>query len=213
MAARESRATLHIEYLTPDLYDKLEDAASWPPAIRENILSGLILLDEVSPAAEEALSARLPCVRMTYSGRREKLDCVTDDDLSKVGQLVDHLMGLGHRKIALADFGYDTPVDRMRLWGFMKALADCGMEYDPANAEFLRGDPTRGAERAAKVADYARGRLPEAGVTAWICPNDYLGYLLVGALSGTGVEGAAGTQRVRIRQFRPTSWHAEADDR
>src|SRR5690349_1403278 len=66
----------------------------------------LVLLGPQSPAGYLAgLAARLPVVVVARSVRDRAVDVVRTDDAEGLGQAVDHLVGLGHERIAHIDGG------------------------------------------------------------------------------------------------------------
>ena len=111
--------------------------------------AGLILLGPQLPAAElAALTARLPVVTMTRGIRRREVDVVRTDDVRGLRLAVDHLVALGHRRIAHVD-GARLPGSADRRQGYRQAMAEHGLE------EFVRVVPGGSGEedgaRAARV--------------------------------------------------------------
>ncbi|MFJ9585300.1 LacI family DNA-binding transcriptional regulator [Streptomyces acidicola] len=106
----------------------------------------LILLGPVAPAATlVALHQKAPVVSV---GRRipdAELDVVRTADDDGVGQIVDHLTGLGHRSIAYVDGGKGViATDRRR--GYREAMRRHGLDD---HIRVLHGDHTEEAgERA-----------------------------------------------------------------
>lgn len=186
VAARAHRATLHTEYLLPGEFDRLSEPSAWPPILSEGVVSGVALLSDLLPASANALTGKFPCVQFFAPAAGTSIDCVTDDSMRSMGQLIAYLIGLGHRKVGLADFGYATPSQRVRFAGYVKTLTEFDIAYDAADAHFTTGHPTH-EERIERVADRVTSRARDAGVRAWICTDDYLGYTLVGALLGRGI--------------------------
>jgi DNA-binding LacI/PurR family transcriptional regulator len=191
LAARANRATLHIEFLSPHEFDRLDDPRMWPTVIQERIISGVAIFADLKPSAVEVLSKHLPCVQFVAPGSRSVADSVTEDNVRAVGQLFDHLQGLGHKQIGMADFGYDSPSARSRLVGYMQALVNRNMPYHPDDCRLPVGKlPISAADsevqRAASVADHVIGRMTQ-GVRAWICVNDNFGYQLVEQLKLRGI--------------------------
>jgi len=62
----------------------------------------------------------------------EGFACVTADDCDGVYQLTQHLLGLGHRRIAyLAAMNVDLLIHQQRKEGYLKALSEANIEPDP----------------------------------------------------------------------------------
>ncbi|GGZ88197.1 LacI family DNA-binding transcriptional regulator [Streptomyces bluensis] len=140
----------------------------------------LILLGPVAPAATlTALHQKAPVVSV---GRRipdAELDVVRTADDDGVGQIVDHLTGLGHRSIAYVDGGKGViATDRRR--GYREAMRRHGLDD---HIRVLHGDHTEEAgERAA-------GRLLSGSglPTAVVAFNDQCAIGVLTALGRAGV--------------------------
>ncbi|MFF4520119.1 LacI family DNA-binding transcriptional regulator [Streptomyces bluensis] len=140
----------------------------------------LILLGPVAPAATlTALHQKAPVVSV---GRRipdAELDVVRTADDDGVGQIVDHLTGLGHRSIAYVDGGKGViATDRRR--GYREAMRRHGLAD---HIRVLHGDHTEEAgERAAGQLLSGTG-LP----TAVVAFNDQCAIGVLTALGRAGV--------------------------
>ncbi|MFJ9868969.1 LacI family DNA-binding transcriptional regulator [Streptomyces sp. NPDC101165] len=140
----------------------------------------LILLGPVAPADTlAALHRKVPVVAV---GRRipgAQLDVVRTADDDGVGQVVDHLVALGHRAIAHVDGGKGViATDRRR--GYRDAMRRHGLAE---HIRILSGDRTeRSGERVARrLLD--EGELP----TAVVAYNDQCAIGVLAALSRAGV--------------------------
>ncbi|MFD8818718.1 LacI family DNA-binding transcriptional regulator [Streptomyces sp. NPDC059627] len=141
----------------------------------------LLLLGPVAPAATLAdLDRRAPVIsvgrRLTGAGP----DVVRSADDDGVGQIVDHLVGLGHRAIAYVDGGRGViATDRRR--GYRSAMRRHGLD---GRIRILHGDLTEEAGDRAGRQLLAGGGLPTAVVTF----NDRSAVGLLTALRGAGVD-------------------------
>ncbi|MFI1729009.1 LacI family DNA-binding transcriptional regulator [Streptomyces acidicola] len=140
----------------------------------------LILLGPVAPAATlVALHQKAPVVSV---GRRipdAELDVVRTADDDGVGQIVDHLTGLGHRSITYVDGGKGViATDRRR--GYREAMRRHGLDD---HIRVLHGDHTEEAgERAARQL-LSGTQLP----TAVVAFNDQCAIGVLTALGRAGV--------------------------
>lgn len=141
----------------------------------------LILLGPTAPADTlAALDRKSPVIAV---GRRipdAGLDVVRTADDEGVGQIVDHLVDLGHREIVYVDGGRGViATDRRR--GYRTAMRRRGLE---AGIRVLHGDNTEeGGEHAAR-------RLIEADdlPTAVVAFNDQCAIGVLAALARAGVD-------------------------
>ncbi|MER5939220.1 substrate-binding domain-containing protein [Streptomyces sp. NPDC001928] len=108
----------------------------------------LILLGPTAPADTlAALDRKAPVIVVGRRIADGELDVVRSADDEGVGQIVDHMVGLGHRAIAYVDGGKGViATDRRR--GYRTAMRRHGLD---AHIRVLRGDNTEAAgERAAR---------------------------------------------------------------
>jgi DNA-binding LacI/PurR family transcriptional regulator len=146
----------------------------------------LVLLGPQAPTAYLAqLAARLPVVVVARAVRHRAVDVIRTDDAAGIAQAVDHLAGLGHRRIAHVDGGR-APGAAERRRGYTEALhrRDLG-RYALVVPGGLTEDDGAGAARA--LLDLPDTRRPTA-VTVF---NDRCatGVLDVLRHAGTAVPG------------------------
>lgn len=141
----------------------------------------LILLGAVSPAHVLAeLDRKAPAISVGRRIAEVDLDVVRTADDDGVGQIVDHLVALGHRSIAYVDGGKGAIVtDRRR--GYRDAMRRHGLDE---RIRVLRGDITEAAGERAGRDLLDSGDLPSA-VVAY---NDQCAIGLLTALRRAGVE-------------------------
>jgi DNA-binding LacI/PurR family transcriptional regulator len=122
-AARETGYEVALSAVTPDRAE--------PEAITgllQDRCEALILLGPQSPAPVLArLAARLPVVAMARGVRSTTVDVVRTADARGLHLAVDHLAGLGHRRIAHIDGGR-APGAADRRRGYRDAMARHGLE-------------------------------------------------------------------------------------
>ncbi len=100
----------------------------WPRLLSETCVDGLILTDFAPPQLQTSLHKRgLPAIWLN-ANRRTKTDAVTFDDFYGAKTLTEHLLALGHRRIA-----YASPSNRLhysvdeRHRGIVAALSEAGL--------------------------------------------------------------------------------------
>jgi len=142
----------------------------------------LVLLGPQAPTAHLAgLAARLPVVVVARPVRDRTVDVVRTDDAAGLGQAVDHLAGLGHRRVAHVDGGR-APGAAERRRGYTGALHRHGLGR---HALIVPGGPSEddGADAARALLDLPADRRPTA-VTVF---NDRCATGVLDVLRGAGV--------------------------
>ncbi|MEW9701384.1 LacI family DNA-binding transcriptional regulator [Paenibacillus sp. SI8] len=103
--------------------------------VHERHMDGLIVIGtfDDSPVLERLLQLNVPCVFMDSYLSDPKLAQVNVDDQAG-GQLgTKHLLGQGHRRIAiLSGVLQSTGVSYERWLGYRRALEEAGINYDPS---------------------------------------------------------------------------------
>lgn len=140
----------------------------------------LILLGPVAPAATlTALHEKAPVVSVGRRIPHAGLDVVRTADDDGVGQIVDHLTGLGHRSIVYVDGGKGViATDRRR--GYREAMRRHGLDD---HIRVLHGDNTEEAGELATHRLLSGTELP----TAVIAFNDQCAIGVLTALGRAGV--------------------------
>ena len=140
----------------------------------------LILLGPAAPGDTlAALDRKAPVISVGRRITDVGLDVVRSADDDGVGQIVDHLVGLGHREIVYVDGGKGViATDRRR--GYRTAMRRHGLD---GQIRVVRGDHTEAAgERA------ARQLLDSPGLpTAVVAYNDQCAIGVLAALTRAGV--------------------------
>ena len=151
-------------------------------------LSGVIChLNDFAPeVSRELAAAKIPLVHVDNSGGDGSFSCVASDDFSGAVKIVEHLCGLGHRRIAHITGDLSHAYAKALYDGFRAGLATHGLDFggtllgvsdsrteitdtframvakmfaSGATAVFCAGDPC--AMKTLKVAVEAGIRVPE----------------------------------------------------
>lgn len=130
-----------------------------------------------SKGPDQAAAMGLPVVLLNREtdGGHPSIDRVVSDNLLGGRLAGEHLLGLGHRRIALISGPSDTSTARDREQGFTDALKDAGLPLDPTLRREGPYSHHTGSQWAAEL--LAMSDPP----TAIFCGNDVIG---VGALDG-----------------------------
>ena len=142
-------------------------------------VEGLILISHrLAPAALRSITAEVPTVIVTRSDvALPRMDTVSNDDVSGAGLGVDHLVGLGHTRIACLTGG-DNPISRAREQGYRDAMARHGLE---THVLVVPGGLTDGAGYAAAVGSLV------SSPTALLAANDIAALGAIAAVQDAGL--------------------------
>jgi LacI family transcriptional regulator len=157
-------------------------------------VDGIVLATPTGPAA--AIAKRLSgtnvkTVVVDRSVAGLESDRVRIDHQAGARLAVEHLLSLGHRRIACLAGPSSFAVSRARVAGWRKALARAGVK--PANDWLLEGD-----FEAADGHELTRRLLARGDVTAIFASNDLLG---IGALRAAAEQGRAVPKMLSVIGF------------
>lgn len=127
------------------------------------------------------LAEQIPCVVVDDGLARGRIDCVVSDDVRGLELSVNHLVSLGHTRIAYLAAPWTSTTASERSTGYHQAMAAAGLSVtlDLCPPSFGHGDA---------IADLARAMLqrPERP-TAIIAANDHMLGFVVKAMRGLGL--------------------------
>ncbi|MFN8623072.1 MAG: LacI family DNA-binding transcriptional regulator [Chloroflexota bacterium] len=153
-----------------------------PRLVSDRSCDGLIVLGAQLSSGTAALLADGPPVVLVdaYADDRE-LDSVVSDNVGGARAAVEHLIGRGHRAIALAGTRTDSfPSIRGRRRGYLEAMEAAGLA--PRLIDATHSDPDAAA--AAVLADLAA----HPGTTAVFCSNDEVACATIQAAARAGID-------------------------
>jgi LacI family transcriptional regulator len=178
--------SLILHYVSEESCADILKEEHQPPAMRDGGMSGLILVNHWPEEIVAQLASQRPCVAIQQPYPQARIDLVGVDEMQGVDALGDHLHGLGHRRIGF--FGQCPQVvsSRTRFGAYVSALNRLGIEYHPADAIPLSAAHLEDKEILLTGQIEAAMRRVQQGVRAWICANDWAGYLLCRGLIDRG---------------------------
>ena len=149
-------------------------------ALLEYRTDGLILVSPRMSGAQIAADVgSLPCVVIGRRLRNGHVDCVMTDEALGAHIAVEHLVELGHERIAHIDGGQGAGAAPRRA-GYVKAMAEAGLER---RARVIPGDFTEDAGVAGAEKLLRARELPTAAFAA----NDLVAVGLIDRLEQDGV--------------------------
>jgi len=165
---------LNLTVLLSDVRDDPLRQARFIEKMREHNVDGLLLCaansTDVAQLMTQLSSAAFPCVLVSRNLPGSGLDYAGYDHRAGMRLAVEHLIALGHRRIALLCATPYSWVGRERIGGYREALAAHGLAYDPALE--LQGTLTRDAGFALVGQVLAMPAPP----TAAACANDLVAF-------------------------------------
>jgi LacI family transcriptional regulator len=144
------------------------------------IFAGLIRNDKT---VDECLAQGIAAVAVNRRDESHRIPAVITDDERGVHLAVEHLRGLGHRRIGYIAGPQEFSTGLSRRKGFESAMADLGLPYAPEDI-VVAGAYSRPEGQAATATLLARGR----GLTAIVTGNDLLSLGCYDALRAAGLE-------------------------
>ena len=149
-------------------------------SMREHGAAGLVLSPALGASAQELqpLIVDMPVVQVMRRLAGLRASVVAPENALGARKAVAHLITAGHRRIAFIG-GFPTMnVREERLAGYIKALEDARLPYDPDLVIETSIQPSGGASAATRARDLA---------TAALCFNDVVAIGLIRALTAVGV--------------------------
>jgi len=166
-------------------------------------VDGLVLEECRRPdLLQELAERRLPVVLLAPTLAHPRYDLVTADFRRGARQAVEHLLALGHRRIAVVNGPLDQESARLRYGGWQDALQAAGVEGPD---RLVSGNLGWSAEAGARAMEGLLDQHPAP--TAVFCANDLLA---IGAVSALGRRGLRIPQDVSVVGFDDTEWSRHA---
>lgn len=130
-----ARAALHHGYHVIEVGaedDSVLADRALAPFLRSRRVDGVIFDGpDNAQAVEDVVACGLPVVQVIRPQLAVATAMITVDPVPGITAAIDHLVALGHRRIAFLGRGGPYPIDRARLEGFRAALAQHGITPAP----------------------------------------------------------------------------------
>ncbi|WP_329342938.1 LacI family transcriptional regulator [Streptomyces sp. NBC_00663] len=197
-------------FLGPGGCNDEQSEARVTEAMIDRGMDGIILIAPVSSRARlEHVASAVPTVVVGRHGHSPVYDTVTDDDMAGASLVVDHLVGLGHRRIAHIEHHETDPTriaempNAQRADGYRRAMRAHGLadEIDIVSTTYTQQGGYEGARQL-----LARGRRPTAVFAgADIVAMGALEALAEAGLAVPGDISVAGYDNTTFASFSPIS--------
>ncbi|MGH2877788.1 MAG: substrate-binding domain-containing protein, partial [Solirubrobacteraceae bacterium] len=130
----------------------------------------------------EAAAGGMPLVLVNRSFEDGSVAAVTVDDRKGIGLAVEHVAGLGHRRIGHVAGPQNVSTGHRRYVGFLAAMAEVGLDVPPERVSFGAAFTETEGARACAAVLAARPR-----VTGIVAANDRLAMGCYDALRSVGL--------------------------
>ncbi|MEX0331172.1 MAG: LacI family DNA-binding transcriptional regulator [Puniceicoccaceae bacterium] len=178
--------SLEVHYVDPATFQpkprsrRIVGDASWSDWL------GIIMLYPFDQAAISNLKLRRPLISLLEDYEDDDVDYIDTDHGRGISRLMDHLQGLGHRRIGFLSWKYSIPVHwaERRFGAYVESLFRHNLEFDPSIVLNIRRDQHI---HSSELPDLVI-RSMEKGVTAWVCAADHQAVELIKALQKRGID-------------------------
>lgn len=98
-------------------------------SFRESKVQAIILASSNTALSTitDIIDSGIPVVLIDRKIERARIDCVTSDDEEASYKMIQYLLDIGHRKIAIVKGVNSLSITKDRLTGYLKAIADYGI--------------------------------------------------------------------------------------
>lgn len=141
------------------------------------IISGLTIDD---PYYSELVDSEIPCVVVDLDLSGKKVCTISIDNVQASKDAVNHLIGLGHKQIAMVNGKSTATVSRQRYIGYEQALTEAGIDVSP----YYVADGNFEAEDAYQVTMDLLKKHPE--ITGIFCASDVMAISAIKAAEQLG---------------------------
>lgn len=160
-----------------------QDEDVYTRILLEQRVDGIIFTSAIrqSPMVAQLAERGFPLVLTNRYAENVSCDMAIGDNVGGGRLAAEHLLELGHRRIAVLTGDEETSTSHERLEGFRAAVAEAGAELDP---ELIAcgGFSSAGAE--AETSRLLAGKQPP---TAIFCLNDLMAFGAVNGVRGAGL--------------------------
>ncbi len=175
----DARLTVH----TVRAHDLDEQTpARLPKSLRGSACDAAVLEGRHDPAMVRDLARRVPLVSCAFLYDPVAHDAVLADNLEGVRMVVDHLMPLGHRRLAWVGEHHDATFSEQRRAGFIEGCLRHGLL--PPREDLMGRSIFHGRD---DIDGRVLREAVQRGVTAFVCVNDRVAGLVIRSLEEAGL--------------------------
>jgi DNA-binding LacI/PurR family transcriptional regulator len=160
-----------------------EDETAVPPMIRDHVCQAVIIQGDHAAPDVEFISRHVPVISLSRIYREAYVDAVVSDDSEGIRALTSHLIGLGHRRLGWVPDYYDSTFFEARQAGFIQGCLGGGV---PLSEQRFFGLEIYDGQRLQAWGELVQAA--KAGVTGFVCANDFVARQVIDHLEAHGVK-------------------------
>jgi LacI family transcriptional regulator len=168
-AAIKHRISAPVQFVDKETALRLADRATWPLALQQGQIDGLIISSVFAEQIIESLGNKLPLVLIPSIEKSLNIDSIGPEHLHGIENLVRHLHQLGHRRIGFLSTAERATWAHERFTGYVYGLNKLDLPFQSDDVINLYGPRLDNIQLVARALERTH-----AGVTAWVCVSDGL---------------------------------------
>jgi DNA-binding LacI/PurR family transcriptional regulator len=171
--------SLHFHHASRTTCHELLAPRNLPLSMREEMISGIILVYSWPEKIVEKISSKFPTVSIVHAYPETPLDVLGIDHTGGLFSLVKHLKSFGHEQIGFLGLDPSISWSRSRFASYLEALL--ALNIPMATDHVVQLDLAALSEETSRMADCVIAGM-EKGIRGWVCADDFIGYDLCAEL-------------------------------
>jgi LacI family transcriptional regulator len=176
--------SLHFHHATRAGSNDLLSPRNLPLCLREEVISGIILVYRWPDKVVEKISRKFPIVSIVHTYPEASLDVLGIDHSGGIFSLIKHLKSSGHQQIGFLGLDPLVSWSRSRYASYLEALLSMDLPISAANVVQL--DLANLNRDTRRMTDCVLTGIAN-GVRGWVCADDFIGYDLCAELLSRGI--------------------------
>lgn len=176
-AAPELNVTLVLQHISSEECRQILFPRFQPPVMRNGLMKAAILIFRWPDEVVHELSRQFTCISMQHEYPGIPMDVIGVNHRQAMQEMMEHLHGLGHRRIGFVGRCGTLSWSRARFAGYVDSLCQFGIEFSPeqvvdVSAEDLAGVEGQAILKWSGYLDRIESQIRN-GVRAWMASSDW----------------------------------------
>lgn len=202
--AQLHRAQLDVHFVNPADLSLEADSYRGITPLQNREWDGVLLIYPFPQPVIDSLHVLFPLVSLVEQFTNTPLNCVDVNHHRGIELAIDHLVGLGHRRIGFLTQAYDLSA-KWALRRYSAFLAETARRRLPVQPEDIIGPSLADQLTLEEVHGLATTRTRD-GVTAWVCAADHQAYQFESHLLAQGFDVPNGVSLTGFDGITPPDW-------